>query len=72
MYLQDENVHNYGMIHCSYPPMDDDASPEVLETIEAAANIYVDDTITPDGCKLIVGQGNPPTPPFSQADLNIL
>ena len=27
--------------------MDDDASPEVLETMEAAANIHVDDTITP-------------------------
>ena len=37
--------------------MDDDASPEVLETMEAAANIHVDDTITPDGGKLIVGQG---------------
>ena len=27
--------------------VDDDASPEVLETMEAAANIHVDDTITP-------------------------
>ena len=35
----------------------DDASPEVLETMEAAANVYEDDTITPDGGKLIVGQG---------------
>ena len=37
--------------------MDDDASPEVLETMEAAANIHEDDTITPDGGKLMVGQG---------------
>ena len=37
--------------------MDDDASPEVLETMEVAANIHEDDTITPDGGKLIVGQG---------------
>ena len=38
--------------------VDDDASPEVLETMEAAANIHVDDTITPDGGKLILmGQG---------------
>ena len=29
--------------------MDDDASPEVLEAMEAAANIHVDDTITPNG-----------------------
>ena len=35
--------------------MDDNASPKVLETMEAAANIYVDNTITPDGGKLIVG-----------------
>ena len=27
--------------------MDNDASPEVLETMEAAANIYVDDMIIP-------------------------
>ena len=27
--------------------MDADASPEVLKTMEAAANIRVDDTITP-------------------------
>ena len=40
--------------------MDDDASPEVLGTMEAAANIHVDDTITPDGGKLMVGQGYPP------------
>ena len=46
--------------------MDDHASPEVLETMEAAANIHVDDTITPDGGKLMVGQGyaaDPPTEP---------
>ena len=36
--------------------MDDDASPEVLEIMEVAANIHEDDTITPDGGKLIVGQ----------------
>ena len=49
-----------------YPPrdrrnislcVDDDASPEVLETMEAAANIHENDTITSDGGKLIVGQG---------------
>ena len=34
--------------------VDDDASPEVLETMEAAANIYVDDTITPDSGKLLL------------------
>ena len=33
-----------------------DASPEVLETIGVAANIHEDDTITPDGGKLMVGQ----------------
>ena len=27
--------------------VDDDASPEVLETMEAAAYIHVDDTVTP-------------------------
>ena len=37
--------------------MDDDASPEVLETMGVAANIHEDDTITPDSGKLIVGQG---------------
>ena len=37
--------------------MDDDASPEVLETMEAAAIIHVDDTMTPEGGKLMVGQG---------------
>ena len=38
-------------------PVDDDASPEVLETMEAAANIHEGDTRTPDGGKLMVGQG---------------
>ena len=33
------------------------ASPELLEPMEVAANIHVDDTIIPDGGKLIVGQG---------------
>ena len=37
--------------------MDDNASPEVLETMGVAANIHEDDTITPDGGKLMVGQG---------------
>ena len=37
--------------------MDDDASPEVLETMGVAANIHEDDTITPDGGKLMMGQG---------------
>ena len=37
--------------------MDDDASPEVLETMGIAANIHEDDTIIPDGGKLKVGQG---------------
>ena len=37
--------------------MDDDASPKVLETIRIAGNIHEDDTITPDGGKLKVGQG---------------
>ena len=42
----------------SYGVVDDDASPQVLETMEAAANIHVDDTITPDGGKLLLmGQG---------------
>ena len=36
--------------------VDDDPSPEVLETIGAAANIYEDDPMTPDGGKLMVGQ----------------
>ena len=36
------------------PSVDDDASPEVLETMETAANIHVDDTITPDGGKLLL------------------
>ena len=35
--------------------VDDDASPEVLESMGVAANIHEDDTITPDGGKLIVG-----------------
>ena len=35
--------------------MDDDASPEVLENMETAANINVENTITPDGGKLMVG-----------------
>ena len=39
-----------------FPPVDDDASPEVLETMQIAANIHEDDTITPDGGKLMVGQ----------------
>ena len=35
--------------------MDGDASPEVLESMGAAANIHEDDTITSDGGKLMVG-----------------
>ena len=37
--------------------VDADASPEVLETMGVATNIHEDDTITPDGGKLMVGQG---------------
>ena len=37
--------------------MDDDALPEELEAMGVAANIHEDDTITPDGGKLIVEQG---------------
>ena len=33
--------------HRACPFVDDDASPAVLETMEAAANIHMDDTITP-------------------------
>ena len=37
--------------------VDDDASPEVLEFMGVAANIHEDDTIIPDGGKLMVGEG---------------
>ena len=43
--------------------MDDDASPEVLESMGIAANIHEDDTITPEGSKLMVGQGYAADPP---------
>ena len=40
--------------------VDDDAWPEVLETMGAAANIHEDDTITPDGGGG-AGHADPPT-----------
>ena len=52
-----------------YITVDGDASPEVLITMEVAANIHEDDTITPDGGKLMVGQGYPPTEPPYQAPM---
>ena len=42
-----------------------DASPEVLEAMGVAANIHEDDTITPDGGKLMVGQAMSPTGTWS-------
>ena len=38
-----------------------DASPEVLEAMGVAHNIYKDDTMTPDGGRLIMGQAILPT-----------
>ena len=38
-----------------------DASPEVLEAIGVTYNIYEDDTMTPDGGNLILGQAMLPT-----------
>ena len=35
----------------------DHASPEVLESMKVAANTHEDNTITPSGGKLLVGQG---------------
>ena len=43
--------------------VDDDASPEVLESTGAAANIHEDGTITPDGGKLMVGGAGHADPP---------
>ena len=34
-----------------------DASPEVLESMGVAADIHEDDTMTPNGGKLLMGQG---------------
>ena len=47
LYFRDTGVRGFWHMVRRCSTVDDDASPEVLETMEAAANIHVDDTITP-------------------------